>query len=378
MNRKVFALIYAVITLAVLAAAVGTAVTEHRKWPATKEEYEDMVEDALGAWDGTKEIAGASHLLLQPDLTYTDGEVVVRTEDNYLLTFYPEVKFNMNRAINKIRTLKEYCDGLEIPLLCVRFPSKATYSEHSSTEYGIRSVDRETRELFLKRVRKRGIPTLDMNRTLKDKGLSEEDVFYRTDHHWKTEMGLIAAREIAGFLQAETSEEVHPELLGDEFFRKTDYPYQWLGETGRKVSSVWTGKLDSYTLFEPNYETSLEYCFPASDIVTEGNFSVLLDRELFNREPILYQDSLHYAYMKDAAPVTIIRNKAGSGASILMIKDSYAVPVAPFLALTTGELTCWDMRRNRARILDYIGENRFDAVIIAYTDVWRDEMYNFR
>ena len=61
-----------------------------------------------------------------------------------------------------------------------------------------------------------------------------------------------------------------------------------------------------------------------------------------------------------------------------MIKDSYAVPVAPFLALTTGELTCWDMRRNRARILDYIGENRFDAVIIAYTDVWRDEMYNFR
>lgn len=378
MNRKVFALIYAAITLAVMAAAVSTAVTEHRKWPATKEEYEDTVEDALGSWEGTKEIAGAAHLLLQHDLSYTEGEFIVRTENNYLLTFYPEVSFNMNRAINRIRELKEYCDGLDIPLLCVRFPSKATYSAHSANEYGIRSVDMETRELFLKRVRKRGIPTLDMNGILKDKGFSEEEVFYRTDHHWKTEMGLIAAREIAGFLQAETSAEVHPELLEEELFHRTEYPYQWLGETGRKVSAVWTGTRDSYTLIEPDYETSLEYCYPASDVVTEGDFSAFLDHELLGREPVLYQDSLHYAYMKDAKAVTTIRNKAGSGARILMIKDSYAVPVAPFLALATGELTCWDMRRNREQVLGYIGENRFDAVIIAYTDVWRDEMYNFR
>ena len=378
MNRKVFALIYAAITLAVMTAAIGTAVTENRKWPAAKEEYEDMVEDALGAWDGVKEIAGAAHLLLQPDLTYAEGEAIVRTEDNYLLTFYPEVNFDMSRSVRRIRTLKEYCDGLEIPLLCVRFPSKATYSKHSPKEYGVRSVDSETRARFLRRVRKLGIPTLDMNGKLKKSGLSEKEVFYKTDHHWKTEMGLIAAREIAGFLQAETSAEVHPELLEEELFHATEYPYQWLGETGRKVSSVWAGTLDSYTLLEPDYETSLEYSYPASGDVTEGDFSAFLDQEMLSREPVLYQDSLHYAYMKDAKPVTQIRNKAGSGASILMIRDSYAVPVAPFLSLATGELTCWDVRRNKGRILDYIGENRFDAVIIAYTDVWRDEMYVFR
>ncbi len=379
MKKKVFALLFLLAALAFAASAVSLRVKGGRGWPETQEDYESMMETALDSWGGTREVAGAAGLVLQPVAAFTDGEVIVRTEGNFLLPLHTELDFDMDRAVERIGALRDYCDSLGIPLLYVSYPSKASYTDSDPvSDFGIRAVDGETREQFLQRLRDLGVTVLDFAGVLREKGYSQEDVFYRTDHHWRTRVGLAAAGEIAEYLKTECGLKVETGLLEEEYFHTADSRHQWLGETGRKVSAMWAGTLDGYTLYEPNYETSFMYYVPSSKLSEEGDFSAFLDRTLFDRKPDLYRDSLFYVYMKDSKQVTQFRNKNLTGTKILMIRDSYAIPVAPFLAAAVRDLYCWDMRENTDTVFAYIDKHRFNAVIIAYTDFWRDEMYDFR
>ena len=66
-----------------------------------------------------------------------------------------------------------------------------------------------------------------------------------------------------------------------------------------------------------------------------------------------------------------------NGKKILLIKDSFSVVVIPFLILETSDITVWDMRSNKDGLYQYIRDNDFDVVLLAYTDFWRDDMWNF-
>lgn len=82
--------------------------------------------------------------------------------------------------------------------------------------------------------------------------------------------------------------------------------------------------------------------------------------------------------MPGAGPVTQIHNNNHiNGPKVLIIKDSFSVVVVPFLSLTCQDITWWDMRDNENSLYEYIQNNDFDIVLLAYTDFWRDDMYDF-
>ena len=51
--------------------------------------------------------------------------------------------------------------------------------------------------------------------------------------------------------------------------------------------------------------------------------------------------------------------------------------VFPFLALTCASVTYWDMRGNDYSLYDEIQKNEYDVVLVAYTDFWNSDMYDF-
>ena len=69
----------------------------------------------------------------------------------------------------------------------------------------------------------------------------------------------------------------------------------------------------------------------------------------------------------------------GNGKKILIIKDSFSVVVIPFMILETSDITVWDMRTDQTKngLYQYIKDNDFDVVLVAYTDFWREDMWNF-
>ena len=64
---------------------------------------------------------------------------------------------------------------------------------------------------------------------------------------------------------------------------------------------------------------------------------------------------------------------------MLMIKDSYALPVAAFLSTCVSEIHMVDLRDTPTVNLEkYIENNKFDAVVVLYnTEVFNDTMFNF-
>ena len=64
-------------------------------------------------------------------------------------------------------------------------------------------------------------------------------------------------------------------------------------------------------------------------------------------------------------PIAVIENlNASCDKSVLVIKDSYANAVLPFLALTTRKVTMIDPRYFDGSIKDYIKNNKPDVVLL--------------
>ena len=366
-------------TAVIMVLSVLPLFSKNRKLPQNQDDFESLTADVFDSTHLLKEVYGAASRLLQPEAIVVDGNPIVRMPGNYLIQFPDSTsQFDTDWAADRISGLKEFCAQLNIPVYFVSYPSKSTYTDSSPEDFGAMGDDKSRRAALLEKIREQGVPILNMEDTFKARGFSQEEVFYKTDHHWKTEMGLLAAREIAEMLKTEASLEIYPEMLAEDHFHARKLLNSWLGETGRKVSDVWAGTLDDYVFYEPDYETELEYYVPSARLSMEGGFSDFIDWSKFEDDADLYNNSLHYAYMKDSGVVTHFRNRKLTGANILLIKDSFSVPVMPFLALACREITWWDMRKNNDSVFEYIDRHRFDAVVIAYTDFWRSEMYDFK
>ena len=77
-------------------------------------------------------------------------------------------------------------------------------------------------------------------------------------------------------------------------------------------------------------------------------------------------------------------NMNPSGKKILMIRDSFACVVAPFLALQSSELHVCDLRNlelpgERINVKDYIEQMKPDYVLVLYSGINynADGRYNF-
>ena len=148
MKKTVFLFVYLALTAAILTVTIVTAVGNYSKWPQTRNEYESLVEKALRPDVSVKEAYGVSSLLFQHDMISADGEAIVRMSGDYLIPFRQSVDFDMDRAIERIGALNQYCAQLNIPLLYVSFPSKATYTDANPGDYGICGIDKELRAAF--------------------------------------------------------------------------------------------------------------------------------------------------------------------------------------------------------------------------------------
>ena len=166
--------------------------------------------------------------------------------------------------------------------------------------------------------------------------------------------------------------------LDKDKFTFTTYHNLWFGEEGRNLSRAWVGALDDFIQIMPNYDTSITLQYPDKDEMS-GDFSELVDCSGYDGNVDYYRYSAHYSYGKGmGSSMTYHNNLADeNGKKILIIKDSFSVVVIPFLILETSDITVWDMRSNKDGLYQYIRDNDFDVVLLAYTDFWRDDMWNF-
>ena len=181
--------------------------------------------------------------------------------------------------------------------------------------------------------------------------LQGDDVFYRTDHHWTTmgaHQGYLALMSTMN--GSCTILESEPTLVSDTFYGTTwsssgagwvrpDEMYTWVPEGGLTGNTTVT----RYPSGQPE----------------EGTFYDLSKLEVKDK---------YSMFLGGNQGLCVIKNPDAQGGKLLVIRDSYADSLAPFLSLDYQEVHLFDLRYNLMSLKQYVVDNNIDQVLVLYSN----------
>jgi hypothetical protein len=150
------------------------------------------------------------------------------------------------------------------------------------------------------------------------------------------------------------------------------YPTPFLGSLGRRIGILYAGCTDKISVITPRFDSSLTVLDPSKEIT--GDFSeAIFDFSVDTGN--IYTDSIYHIYSRDIS-FHIIKNNRAAKQRILIIKDSFAQVVAPFLALGVAQIDMIDLRYfDNDSLFGYIEETKPDLVMFLYNPSMLDEKY---
>jgi len=148
---------------------------------------------------------------------------------------------------------------------------------------------------------------------------------------------------------------------------------------GRRVGKTYSG-IDDFSLITPKFDTS--YTVYERDYggekIFEGTFEeAVLNNSYMDKDASL--DTNRYAvYHGDNAELEFNNHLEDKG-KILMVKDSFGLPIYSFLSLAVKEVRALDVRLYKGSVSEYAKEHRPDVVIILYNaDCFGGNMFDFQ
>ncbi len=179
---------------------------------------------------------------------------------------------------------------------------------------------------------------------------SQEDIFYRTDHHW-TSLGAYY-----GYTAVLQALGLQDEVLAKESF------------SPEIVSQSFNGTLYSSSGIHWLPPDSIEFWVQDSGLQVFSWRSGSRQRDsLYHREYLSKKDQ-YSAFLGGNQPLCVLKNEAaGSQRKLLLVRDSYSDSLAPFLAQSFSEVHLVDLRYYRASVADYVAENGIDTVVVLYS-----------
>ena len=235
---------------------------------------------------------------------------------------------------------------------------------------------------FLNILKNNNVSTYDLRTNLQNYGKAD-DLFYKTDHHWKTRTAFEAYKDVVN----ELNQKFNLNIDSEDYYRNldnyniTDIENCYLGSLGRRTGQSISG-LDSYTYIEPKFKTNYTlYNMMASKSspIKQGDFAnaiavkrILNDKNVETNKYATYFE-WDYGYLR------VINNNLKDGIKVLLIKDSYALPFAAFLSTSVYELDMIDLRDTpKANLNNIIANNNYDVVLMLYnTESFTDQMFSF-
>ena len=197
-----------------------------------------------------------------------------------------------------------------------------------------------------------GVEPIDFLTALRDHAGERtwEGIFYRTDHHWTT---LGAYYGYAALMEALGRGEEVPE---PEAVKARDLP----------VSNGFQGTLYSQSGIHWLEPDSIEFWVEESGLtVTSWRDGTPKEAGLYDYDYLGKKDK-YSAFLGGNQPLCVVKNPEGKG-KLLVIRDSYADSLAPFLALRFEEVHLLDPRYYRYSAAKYAEDNGLDAIAVVYS-----------
>lgn len=218
------------------------------------------------------------------------------------------------------------------------------------------------------------VPLLDLETLCETNGLTQQEAFFRTDHHWTPRAAFEGYKNILQWMEQSFGVSLDPDgkLKDLAQYEQVTLPGYMLGSQGRETGLIYAGGTEDYTVIYPKTpgEYSLKRGMTGEYKTYQGSFKdALLDLE--ENGPGLenvYNGKAERVYLHNGVDEYVsIRNlEMDSGPKILLLRDSYATPVGAFLAQSFSQVDMlWTLQTDEEKLSKFLEENHYDYVLLA-------------
>ena len=232
---------------------------------------------------------------------------------------------------------------------------------------------------LLEQLRKLDVDLID---TRKAVCATEDDVlrhFFRTDHHWNA-LGAFCGfrfltRELVSRIKG--TEDLLATVQGLDLENWDSCGLNrrhkvFLGSNGRRTGPWFAGYDTDYVYLVPKFAQSFEHSYRSrgwhKTAVKRGSFSdTMIVQKVVGECESCYKDGAYSIYYTDLAESIRHCKDAPVNARVLIIKDSYAIPVLAFMSTVFSDIFAVDLRYEpHQSIGDLIKEFHPDIVVMMY------------
>lgn len=283
------------------------------------------------------------------------------------LTWISTGVYNLDKSFEKLALFKNYLDSKDIPLLYVNAPMKLTF-EIDELPYGVKDFSVENLANLHQKLKDANIDYFELRKSMLAEKMTINDIFYKTDHHWKTEIGLWSAQQILKDMSSVINLDIDQTHFDPLNYNKETYSKWFLGSMGKRVGSTYV-QADDFTLMWPRFETSFIVEYPTRQTSKTGPFEETLLTMKYLSPKDFYSANQYAVNMGGDHDYLRIINQLGSGKpKILVVKDSYADVVLPFMASEFSEMIVIDLRLLKGQTLpEIINLEEPEMVVILYS-----------
>lgn len=308
---------------------------------------------------------GIAQNMLNRQVIHDSAGAIVKLNNGHLMSA-SQTK-DVTATVNELEKTKIALEQKDIPMLWIgaRVCPSVSGTELPTGSEGY-EYDNEVINTYLAMLNERSIPYIDTYDVLSQNDCKWEENFYKTDHHWTTEAAFRVFQETCTVLNEEYNMGINDELFNRDSYEIESYPQSFLGSEGRRVGKYYAG-LDDFELLYPGYDTEFTLEIPDKAITREGTFQ----EAVLNPEQDLgkygFDDNPYYKYLGGDYPLVKITNhKQENSKKIMIVKDSFGIPVSSFLSLVSKEISIVDIRYSQERLIDFIDRENPDIVIFCY------------
>lgn len=297
------------------------------------------------------------------------GGQFVRLTNGYWTTVSEEEDMRIvKEKVRAIDELNDYLDDNNIPFLYVQSAVKNCKYD-MKLPIGVKDYTNEDIDRLLLGLENEGIEYIDMREVLHEDFDGHYELFYKTDHHWNIDTGFWACNVIEDAVETKYDVGFDKTYNSLTMYSKKTWDNAMFGSAGQAVTHFLADSEDFSVLF-PNFETNFELVIPDKNISSKGNFEDLfIDYDILEE---VIDGGGGYAYETllygNRPLVQITNNNNENGPKVLMIRDSFSIAVAPYMAIGCSELDLIDTRPANGNftgsVRNYIAQMQPDIVIM--------------
>lgn len=271
---------------------------------------------------------------------------IYHCDDGYLINDPPATdRLNIN-----IDVIAEFANKVKLPSTMVLAPSTGYVVNDVLPNDHIVYHDDELFKDVATTLNSNGVAFVDVREDFKKAYADSTQVYYKTDHHWTSEGAYIAYTELADKLGFTANTKDQYEITTHSGFYGTTY----------SSSGYWYTKPDDIQIWDCNHHST-------KVSITDNGVTKYYKSMFFTDH--LSEDDKYPVFLDGNHPYTVIKNNSMklSGDKLLIIKDSFAHSLVPFLVDHFEEIVMIDMRYYKQSVSELIANSDFDQMLFVYS-----------